>query len=243
MRRFWLDRSCLKGEEFVLKGPSYHHIHTVSKIKKGEAFEVFIEGLQKYTVFLSSVSRCQARAKILSIEPVPPLPKPYIHLAISIPKLSKIDFIIEKSVELGVKEIHPFVSEFSFISKPSAFLDSKQKRWQKIIESSLALSGRTEPLTFHPPCFLKELEIPQDHLAIMAYIQNRDQSLKSVLNSQKKIPKDIWLFIGSEGGFTEEEAIYFKSQGGYLFSLGEQILRVETACLLGLGILKYHYHS
>ena len=242
MRRFWLDRSCLLDGEFLIKGSSYHHIVTVSKIKKGEPFEVFVEGYQKYEAALTSISHSKATAKILSVKPASAIPKPYIHLAVSVPRFSKLDLIVEKSVELGIKEIHPFISELSFIRKASDFSESKHKRLNKIIESALAVSGRTEKPIFHQACTFQEIEVPKNHLALMAYIQERDKSLKSVLNSLSSTPEQIWLFVGSEGGFTEEESVHFVKQGGHLFSLGEQILRVETACLLALSALKYHYH-
>ncbi len=262
MRRFWIDRSCLQGEEIILKGSLFHHICRVSQIKQGEPFELFAEGLQKYTVILTSISHSRAFAKVVKIHPVPALPKPYIHLALSLPRFSKLDVIIEKAVELGVKEFHPFISSFSFINRASKFPAAKEKRLQKIIENSLALSGRTEEFKIHPICNFEDIKIPKNHLPFMAYedrevsflketdssgkLQSSSNGIKQVLSFLEKEgddPEEVWLFIGSEGGFTLEEAKHFSQAGGYVVSLGEQILRVETACLLGLSILKYHYHS
>ena len=262
MRRFWIDRSCIQGEEIVLKGSLFHHICRVSQIQKAESFELFAEGLQKHTVVLTSIGHSRAYAKILKTYPVPKLPKPYIHLALSMPRFSKLDFIIEKSVELGVKDLHPFISAFSFINKASKFPAPKQKRLKKIVESSLALSGRTEKFEIHPICKFEDIKIPKNHRAFMAYEGGEfnsfkeknpaeksapsGQSMKQVLSfveKEKNPVEEIWLFIGSEGGFSLEEATYFSQSGGYVVSLGNQILRVETACLLGLSILKYQYHS
>ncbi len=262
MRRFWIDRSCFQEEKIILKGSLFHHICRVSQIQKGEPFELFAEGLQKYTVVLTSVSHSRAFAKIVETHPVPSLAKPSIHLALSIPRFSKLDFILEKSVELGVKELHPFVSSLSFINKASQFPLAKKKRLQKIVESSLALSGRTEKLEIHPVCNLEDIQIPKNHRAFMAYEGGEGDSLAetkaskkgnsfgvgikqvlSFLEKQKDSSEEVWLFIGSEGGFTLEEAKRFFQSGGFVVSLGEQILRVETACLLGLSILKYNYHN
>ena len=114
-RRFWIDRFSQTKETFIIKGPLYHHICRVCKIKKGEIFELFCEGQQKYQVTLSSISGSKAIAQIVKSFTVPALKKPYLYLAVSLPKLSKMDFLIEKSVELGVKKIYPFISHFSFL--------------------------------------------------------------------------------------------------------------------------------
>ena len=240
--RFWIDRSCLKGKEFLIKDSLYHHICRVCQFKKGEVFELFCEGQQKYKVALSSLSPSKATAKILEIYPVPPLKKPYLHLALSVPRLPKMDFLIEKAVELGVKEIHPFISAFSFPKKPELLSSSREKRWKKIAEQSSALSGRTEALKIHPCCFLQDIDIPKKDTALLAYEADK-KALSELLKKISVQPPAIWLFVGSEGGFSPEEAKEFSLKKNHsVFSMGEQILRVETACLFGLSVLKYHYH-
>ena len=243
MRRFWIDRSCQEGEEFVLKDMLHHHVCRVCCLKKGEVFELFAEGVQKYIVELKEVSSSKARARILKTEPVPLLKKPYLHLALSIPRLNKMDFILEKAVELGVKCIHPFFSDFSHIKKQNSVLDNKRKRWETLQQMASAVSGRTEPLSIFAPCFFKDMAWPQSALALMAYEGERTLGLKEALNSKVKDDlESVWIFIGSEGGFSEDEADIFLKKEGRVFSLGDQILRVETACLMSLSILKYHYH-
>lgn len=243
MARFWIDRSCLRDNEFLIKDSLYHHICRVCQIKKGEIFELFCEGFQKYKVALSSVSSSKAVAVILEAYPVPPLKKPYLHLALSVPRFSKIDTLIEKAVELGVKEFHPFISTFSFLKKPSQLSIKRKTRWKKIAEQSLALSGRTEAMLLHPLQSLQEIKIPKEDLAFMAY-EGESQGIPLIQLIKKKTKANaIWLFIGSEGGFSSKEAKEFASrENAFVFSMGEQILKVETACLFGLSILKYHYH-
>ena len=243
MMRFWIDRSCLKDNEFLIKDSLYHHICRVCQIKKGEVFELFCEGWQKYKVCLKAVSSSKAIASILETYPVSPLKKPYLHLALSLPRLSKMNFLIEKAVELGVKEFHPFSSTFSFFKKSSKLSSARKNRWQRIAEQSLALTGRTEALLFHPLKPLQKIKIPEKDLALMAYEgKNQIKSLPEIIKNQAR-PNAVWLFIGSEGGFSKKEAEEFVlRKKAFIFSMGEQILKVETACLFGLSILKYHYH-
>ena len=241
MLRFWIDQSCLKNKEFLIKNSLYHHICQVCRMKKGDIFELYCEGSQKYKVILSSVFFKKAKASILETYPAPLLKKPYLHLVLSLPRLSKADFLIEKIAELGVKEFHPFISQLSFLKKPSDLSFARQNRWKKIAEQSQALSGRTEPLIIHPLCQLREIKIPKKDLALMAYEGKQGLKLSTILKKELK-PPALWLFIGSEGGFSPEEAKAFSlREKAFVFSMGEQILRVETACLFGLSALKFHY--
>ena len=240
MRRFWIDSSCLKGREFTLTGQVFHHILRVSRIQKGEPFELLSDGRIRYTVALNAVSHSKATARILKSHPAPPLPRPYFHLALSLPRLNIVDSILQKAVELGVKDFHPFISEMSFLKKPPPL--SRLERWKKIISRASAVSGRTRLITLHPALNLREMEIPKNHGAFMAYEGARGKSFREILKPEKPF-EEIWLFIGSEGGFSRKEAEAFSRKGGEVFSFGDQILRVETACLMGLSILKYHYHQ
>lgn len=245
MRRFWVDKSCKQNKEFVLKDDLYHHVCRVCRFKKGEKFELFAEGTQKYLVELTSIFASKAQARILKEYPVPSLKKPYIHLALSIPRLNKMDFIIEKSVELGVKEIHPFYSEFSFVKKSNQIKEKRESRWESLGKMACALSGRTELIQIAKPCAFKDLMWPENSNALMAFTGKKTLSLKEVLHEgarKNSVFESVWIFIGSEGGFSDQEADLFVKKGGKIFSLGEQILKVETACLTSLSILKYHYH-
>ena len=242
MRRFWIDRSCLKDKEFIIKDSLYHHICHVCKIKKGEPFELLCEGLQKYKVILTNLSKNKAKAKIIDTKPVPALRQPYLNLALSAPRFSTMDFLIEKAVELGIKSFQPFLSEFSFIKKASKLSFGREKRWKKIVEQSLSQSGRTEAFVLHPLRQLKDISIPREDLAFMAYEGEKGETLPDLIQKKQKA-KAIWLFIGSEGGFSSQEAEDFsKKENAFICSLGDQILKVDTACLFGLSILKYHYH-
>ena len=243
MRRFWVDRRFLQGNHFTLQGDLYRHIVRVCRIKKGESFELLAEGVQKYQVRLVSTQSSQGLASIEKTYAVPPLPKPEIHLALSLPRLKTADAVLERVVELGVKAFHPFVSEFSFFKSTASFSEKKYDRWRSIIAAACAQSVRTEPLEIHPLTEFKRLSIPKDAKAWMAYEGlNHIPYFDDEVKLKEVLPSQVWLFIGSEGGFSKQEADFFSQNGGKLFSLGDQILRVETACLMALSLLKYHYH-
>lgn len=242
MRRFWIDSSCRQGPNFLLTGRLFHHICHVSRIQKGESFELLSGGFIRYTVKLDSVSRFKAVARIVKTYPSPPLNRPYLHLALSLPRLHKLDSILEKAVELGVKDFHPFISHLSFFKNEDQISINRLNRWKTLISKASAISGRTQSLTLHPVRRLGDIKIPQNHRALMGYEGLLGKSLREVLKTKRNF-EEIWLFIGSEGGFSLEEVEEFSKNGGEIFSFGDQILQVETACLMGLSILKYHYHQ
>lgn len=239
-----MDNCFLQENHFLLKGDLYRHIARVCRIKKGESFELLAEGIHKYQVRLDSVHSSYGLALIEKTYPVPPLPKPEIHLALSLPRLKTADVILEKAVEMGVKAFHPFVSEFSFFKNAHSFSEQKLKRWKNIVTTASAQSLRTELLEIFPLKDFKNLPLPKEGDIWMAYegmtseIYGFDEAKEKNNN-----PSEVWLFIGSEGGFSQAETEWFsKEKGGRLFSLGEQILRVETACIMALTLLKYRYH-
>ena len=242
MRRFWIDSSCRQGDFFTLTGQLFHHICRVSRIQKGESFELLSGGCTRYTVQLDSISRFKAVARIIKTHPSPPLDRPYLHLALSLPRLHKLDSILEKAVELGVKDFHPFISRLSFFKNVTQISLNRLERWKTIISKASAISGRTQVLTLHPVLKLQDIKVPKNHRALMAYEGFSGKNLREVLKTKKSFD-EIWLFIGSEGGFSLEEVEEFSKNGGEVFSFGDQILQVETACLMGLSILKYHYHQ
>lgn len=241
MRRFWIDHRFLRGDHFLLEGELYRHIVRVCRIRKGESFELLAQGRQKYQVQLISLQSSKGLATIEKVYPIPPLPKPEIHLALSLPRLKTADAILEKAVELGVKAFHPFVSEFSFFKNTSSFSEQKYNRWKKIVANACAQSLRAEPLKIYPLTDFKNLSIPKNAKAWLAY-EGLSQPCYFHDSGSPSNSQPVWLFVGSEGGFSEEEVDFFSKKGGRIFSLGEQILKVETACLLALGLLKYHYH-
>ena len=240
--RFWIDRNSLKEDRFLIKGTLYHHVCRVCKIQKGEKFELFCEGVQKYEVFLEQVFKEKALARILKSHPVPALKKPYLNLAVSLTKPTVFESLLEGSVQMGVKRIQPLFTEFSFFRKKSELTQARKNRWDRIIQHSLAQTGRTEKLEISEALFLSQLEIPKKDKIFIAY-ESSQKDLKEVLLSDKNLSENLWLFLGSEGGFSFKELESFQKNNpsAQIFSMGDQILKVETAGLFALSILKYHY--
>ena len=244
MRRFWVDPKFIEGSSVVLKDEAFHHICRVCRFQKGQKLALLSRLGRKYLVELTEVSKYEAKARILEQTVLPTIKKPFIHLALSCSRFSVIDHLIPKIVELGVSDFHLFVSDFSFVRKPSSVQKKRFQRWESIAQSSAVQSLHPQGMTLHPVCslssVLKVYSQSDRAQALFFYEGEGGRHSREVFESLKKENVDeIWVFIGSEGGFSPKEVSIFKSYHIDSVTLGDQILKVETACLTVLGVLKY----
>ncbi|MCB9073236.1 MAG: 16S rRNA (uracil(1498)-N(3))-methyltransferase [Bdellovibrionaceae bacterium] len=243
MRRYWVSSASEKVDHVSLEGDIFHHICDVCRQGLGAQFEVLTPTGFALLVEIVGVDRKRAVAKVISQRLLDPLKKPYIHLAISVPKLATLEAVVEKSVELGVYKIWPFVSDFSYFKSQKGVMQEKSKRFQKIIQGATQQTGRGTLLEMAEVGTLTETlaVFSQSSKAsgIFAYEGEGGKPLHQVLPAVNTDSENIWLFVGSEGGFSQPEVEAFKKINLFPVSLGQQVLRVETACVTLLSIIKY----
>lgn len=245
MRRYWIEKKYFAEDSVQISGDDFHHICEVCRQTIGDRFEVLNGEGDAFLVEIESRGKKEAVAKILEQRKLPELKKPYIHLVLSIPKFATFETILEKSVELGVREITPVVSEFSFVREvKSEKIAGKPPRWEKIIKSATQQSARADILKLNPVQELKktleDFNRQANAAGLFPYEGITPYSVKqAVEHIFLKKPETIWVFIGSEGGFSQKEVELFQSFSLKPSTLGDQVLRVETACLTVVGILRY----
>lgn len=261
MRRYWISKNQIQGNNVIFNKDQFHHIFDVCRQDLGHHFEVITEDSKAYFVEVIAVQKKEAIAQILEERIIHPLPKPHIHLALSLPRYNVMDSTIERATEMGVTSILPFVSEYSFIRKEKELPAGKLDRWQKIVISATQQCGRGELLKIHELThwqnMLKIINPSTKNWCLFAYEgQSEDLSTKPIADeiktlrqqymsqlntSDSELPENIWIIVGSEGGFSKNEAREMHKLGLYPVTLGSQILRVETACLTLVAILKYEF--
>lgn len=249
MRRYWIEKSQIFNDQVTFKGDLFHHIFDVCRQEVGHHFEVITEDSKAYLVEVINVDKKTANAKIIETRVIERLPTPHIHIALSVSRYPVMDAIIEKSVELGVTSILPFTSEFSFVRTPQSLPLGKLERWQKIVISATQQSGRGELLKIHQPLAWKEMlkiiNPNAENLCLFAYEGGSTLDIQSFLKTKKesvqKNLNDLWILVGSEGGFSFNEVQELMGLGLHPVTLGQQVLRVETACLTLVAILKYEF--
>jgi len=246
MRRYWVPKESVIGDEVHIVGDVLHHVRDVCRLRRGAKFEVLVEGRGALLVEIVSESKHESIARVLEERQIPELPRPYIHLALSIPRFPVFEAVVEKSVELGVKAVHPFFSDFSFIRTQDDVFAKKRPRFEKIVRGATQQTGRGDLMPISEPVHIKDL--------LKTF--NREESAKGLFayegpgvltakDGVRKIrdaaPQDVWIFVGSEGGFSDSEVELFASHGLEAVTLGNQVLRVETACVALVSIIKYDF--
>lgn len=248
MRRYWIEKNQITGNQVQLSGDVYHHIVDVCRQSTGSIFEVITEEQKAYLVELTQVSKKIAIGQIKETREIAPLPAPRLHLALAVSRFPVMDAVVEKAVEMGVASIQPFFSEYSFVRSDEKISQNKIERWDKIVRSATQQCGRGELMKIHSAVSFQELskKINQnpEFVGLFAYEGQSTLGIKEKLKEirgKKNEIQDFWIIVGSEGGFSMNEVAELSSLGLHPVTLGQQVLRVETACIALVSVLKYDF--
>ena len=148
-----------------------------------------------------------------------------------------MDYILQKGTELGANKFIPLIVDRSVV-KLNDKSDKKQKRWQTIVKEAAEQSKRLEVPTVANPCNIKELAKLDYDLKILCSVNETSKNIKTVL-SNISISDRILVVVGSEGGFTNLEEQELIKNGFVSASLGNRVLRTETASLFVLSVINY----
>ncbi len=234
MPRFFLEK--MNIETPVITGGDAKHIGFSLRMKPGELLTVCAEG----TDYQCSINRITEDAVFLDIlESSLCAAEPSINLTLyqAVPKLDKLEMIIQKAVELGASKIVPVLTR-RCISRPTEKDFSKKlERLRKIALEAAKQSGRGIIPEIAPIISFKNAisEMAESECSAMLYEEGGIRF--SELETENK--NNFSLFIGSEGGFDPEEAQYARDAGINMIWLGERILRCETAPLTAISLLMY----
>lgn len=232
MPRFFSENK--KGSTIYLDGEDAKHISKVLRKRVGDTI-VVCDGLATdYNCTILSIDANQVVATIVSSMPSKTEPNIKIRLFQALPKSDKLDFIVQKAVELGVTEIVPMLTTRCVSRPDTASMEKKKMRLQRISYEAAKQSGRGIVPKIASMCDFKQaIDAVGENKGILCY-EKADTPIKIIL--ENKGIKNIDLFIGAEGGFEEEEVAYAKEKGIAVVSLGNRILRCETAPIYALSV-------
>jgi 16S rRNA (uracil1498-N3)-methyltransferase len=154
-----------------------------------------------------------------------------------------MDLVVEKTSELGVDRVLPYLAERSVVKVDRDKGHDKVRRWQEIAQSAAKQSDRPMPAEIRPLCTLKELLAllrGEPALKILLWEQEAKRSLKDLLCSGSPASRIVAL-VGPEGGFTEREVKEAGEAGFVSVSLGARILRAETASISLVTIIQFEW--
>jgi 16S rRNA (uracil1498-N3)-methyltransferase len=235
MPRFFLPVS-ENDKTIRVTGDNARHIGRSLRMKIGEELTVTCQGTD-YRCAVSEFTEDTVMLEILSAERCQSEPTVNITLYQAVPKSDKLEFIIQKAVELGASEIVPVMTR-RCISRPSSKdFARKLPRLEKIALEASKQSGRGIIPVISPVMPFSEAvkQMKNDDCAVMLYENGGVRFSETGIQNAKKIS----ILVGSEGGFDEEEAEYAKSEGIIPVWLGKRILRCETAPVTALSIAMF----
>lgn len=232
-----MPRLFVPPEDFPnITGADAHYVRAVLRLKSGDRLELLDGTGQVYEAEIIGLAKSQVQVKIISSRPAGNEPRVKVTLAQALPKGSKMDFVIEKSVELGVNRIIPVLTERT-IGK-----NAKLDRWRKLAKEAAEQSGRAIiPEISALTNFTDILKLKsQFDLTLIPWELEKEISLKSILTTQPPNQlTTILIVIGPEGGFSQKEVEQARAIGWQTVSLGKRILRTETAGLAVLANIMY----
>ena len=236
MPRFFVRQERISNGCISIIGEDAHHIARSLRMAAGEEITVCDMQGNEYICKISSFDDDkEVTAQILSQKKSENEPEIFITLYQALPKGDKLDTIIQKAVECGASKVVPFQSERCVVKIKNDAEDKKRERRQRISAEAAKQCGRSViPEVCNSVNFREAFNQAQnDDLILFCYEGDGTQSLGNILkekfSSECNIPKSIAIFIGSEGGFSINEAEYAKNCGALMTGLGKRILRTETA--------------
>ncbi|HEY8348208.1 MAG TPA: 16S rRNA (uracil(1498)-N(3))-methyltransferase [Clostridiales bacterium] len=248
MARFFVktDPADLDNGRITITGPDVNHITNVLRASKGDTLVLCDGAGTDYDVVIDQVSREKIGTVIMGKRASTTEPPVGITLFQGIPKADKMDYIIQKCVELGVRRIVPVLASRSVVRFGTARdAAAKTARWNRIsLEAAKQCDRGIVPEVYDPVKFDEALELADGHgLKLFPYEEEKEGSLRKVLQEHRMAmmgsSPGIAVFIGPEGGFDPEEAEKAVKSGFKPVTLGPRILRTETAGIAVAAIVMY----
>jgi len=234
MPRFYCPQPLAIGALVTLPDHVAHHVQVV-RLSTGDHITLFNGEGGEYTATITTIEKKRVTAEIKLFEPRE-VELPYaVTLAQALPEASKMDWIIEKAVELGVHSIQPLAAQRCVVRLSAERAEKKMQHWQGVVVAASEQSGRNRLATLAEPVDFKQW-IQQKDLHVRILLSPRaEQSLSDWARHHP--PQSVALMMGPEGGFTDKEEEMALAQGVLMLAMGPRVLRTETAGLAALAAL------
>jgi 16S rRNA (uracil1498-N3)-methyltransferase len=237
MDRIILGQKVDVGKEVLIEGPPLEALRFQGG-RVGSIVTFTDSGGNDFRGRILSFSKERASLVVFEAFPCSTESSVEIILLQALPDKERLELIIQKATELGISAIVPFKSQRSISLEERDAKQKKSLRWQEIAIKAVQQSRRAKvPRVKAYRSFQETLEICRgEGLKILLWEKEGDP-LRKIL--RQYLPKRVYVMVGPEGGFTEEEVNSAKDRGFIPIKLGQRILRAETAAITLVGILQY----
>lgn len=241
MDRFFVDKKNinLENNTCIIEGEDVKHISKVLRCKIGEEIEVCDKDNNEYICEITDISKDLVELNILNKVDIKREANVRVKLYQGLPKGPKMEMILQKLTEVGVDEIILVQTKRSVVKVDDKKEDKKIERWERIIYEAAKQSKRGIIPKLRGVLSFKEAleDMKNNDMNICPYENERTVSIKKAI--QNSDINNIGIFVGPEGGITEEEIESVQNIGSHVVSLGPRILRTETASVVASSIVLY----
>jgi len=231
-----------------LDGREAHHALHVLRLRRGDAVTVLDGAGNEFICEVESAAKDFLTLAVKDAKTTPPLPCT-ITLLQAVPKGKIIESIIQKSVELGARHIVPILSERVVTQLDGDDAEKKRDKWQQVAIEAIKQCGATWLPRVEAPVTPAEFIAREENfdLLLVGSLQPERRHPREVLREFKtkhgRLPQSVGVWIGPEGDFTVDELNAIQAAGAQPISLGQLVLRVETAAIYCLSFLNYELNS
>lgn len=233
--RFYCPCLLTVEQSFTLPEEVFRHAIQVLRLQVGESLLLFNGEGGEYLANLTEINKRSATVLIQSFDPSERESSLALTLVQALVKPDKMDFALQKAVELGISAFQPLITQRSVVRTDKEKIEKKLQHWQAVTISACEQSGRTKPPKIYAPQTLDQyLSQLNDNTTYLLLAPGSAQDLSQITVQTNHLA----VLIGPEGGFTAEEVeacLAAKMQG---IALGKRILRAETASTSVLAILQ-----
>jgi 16S rRNA (uracil1498-N3)-methyltransferase len=243
MRCFFIEKIDPQAEICTLTGQEARHIRKVLRMEPGDPLILLDRQGQYYLARIESMDRRTIQVKLERALPAPPPSPLNLTICQSVLKPRAMDYLIEKISELGVTRLWPFISSRTALRLNASQADARMRHWQVIAQSAAKQSNRSAPLEIGPvrtfEAILNQIKTEMGCKVILWEAED-SRDLKSLLKASAA--QECFMgMIGPEGGFSENEVALTRLAGFTSVSLGQRILRAETAGMTLSAIVQYEW--
>lgn len=231
MPRFLIPPEAIQGQHFILAGSEAHHAMHVLRKKPGDSIDLFDGKDRSYVGQITSVTTTEIHGTLIGESSGISLPVSIV-LCQALIKGPKWDWLIEKAAEVGVSRLIPFTSTRTVVRLSGDDTHGKEERWNRIALAASKQCGRGDVMKIDAPLPIANLwsSIPSGASALIPWEKQDTGSVAQALSGQSA--KEIWIFVGPEGGWDSAEVSAAQTAGVVPVRLGPTLLRSETAGLV-----------
>lgn len=226
-----VDKSSIKNNIIEVNDKKeINHIKNSFRMKDGDDLRC-VDGESEYITKIISIEKKEMICEIIETNKID-LEDTIVDIGLGLIKKDKMELSIQKLTEIGIDNIYPLKLDRSVVK-----VDEKKEKWDIIISEAMKQCKAIKFSKIHAPKYLKDIKYDDYDLIIVPYESEEDVKLKNVLLDYPNLKKVLYV-IGSEGGFSQDEIEYLKKNGAKIVTLGNRILRAETAAIVVGGILR-----